>query len=52
MVYYNVVITGYALLAGRKMGFTKAQLDQLEAIMRSILDEYTEEEAAEFYRQN
>ena len=52
MVNDNAIITGYALLAGRKMGFTKAHLEQLEAIMRSVLDEYTEEEAAEFYRQN
>lgn len=48
----NAVITGYVLLAAREMGFNKDQLEQLEAVMRSVLDEYTEAEAAEFYSQN
>lgn len=52
MINNNAVITGYALLAAREMGFSKAELEQLEAIMRSVLDEYTVEDAAEFYRQN
>ncbi|WP_172963916.1 hypothetical protein [Paenibacillus sp. Cedars] len=52
MVNENAIITGYALLAAREMGCSQAQLEQLEAIMRSVLDEYTEDEAAEFYRQN
>lgn len=52
MVNNNAVITGYALLAARKMGFSKAKLEQLEAIMRSVLDEYTIEEAEEVYRRN
>ncbi|WP_182914129.1 hypothetical protein [Paenibacillus sp. 1011MAR3C5] len=52
MINNNTVITGYALLAAREMGFSKAELEQLEVIMRSVLDEYTEDEAADFYRQN
>lgn len=52
MVNNNSVITGYALLAAREMGFSKAELQEFEAIMRSVLDEYTEDEAMEFYRQN
>ena len=48
----NAIIIGYTLLAAREIGFTKHKLEQLEATMRSVLDEYTEEEAVEFYRQN
>lgn len=48
----NAIIIGYALLSAREIGFSKDQLEQLEATMRSVLDEYTVEEAAEFYRQN
>lgn len=52
MVNNNAIITGYALLAAREMGFDKTELEEFEAIMRSVLDEYTENQAAEFYRQN
>lgn len=48
----NAAVIGYALLAAKEMGSSKSELDHLEAIMRSILDEYTIEEAEEFYRQN
>ncbi|CAM3830588.1 hypothetical protein ACFW4G_28055 [Paenibacillus lactis] len=48
----NAVIIGYALLAAKKSGLSKQELKELEAIMRSVLDEYTEEEAEAFYRAN
>ncbi|MDQ0059456.1 hypothetical protein [Paenibacillus harenae] len=44
----NAAIIGYALLAAKEMGFTKQELSELEVIMRSVLDEYTEA----FYRAN
>ncbi len=52
MVNNNAIITGYALLAAREMGFNKAELEEFEAIMRSVLDEYTVDEAIDAYRQN
>lgn len=35
----NAAVIGYALLAAKEMGSSKAELDLLESIMRSVLDE-------------
>lgn len=48
----NAAIIGYALLAAKELGLSKDELNRLEFIMRTALDEYTIEEAEEFYRQN
>lgn len=48
----NSAAIGYALLAAKRMGFTKKQLQQLEATMRDEMDFVTEEEAEEVCRKN
>lgn len=48
----NFAIYGYALLAGKKLGLSHRALQQLECVMRSVLDEHTEKEATEAYRKN
>ncbi len=48
----NAAIIGYALLGVKQWGITKRELEELESVMCSIVDEYTEEEAEAFYRAN
>lgn len=46
----NAACIGYALIACKQLGMNRDELQEVEAIMRSILDENTEEEAEEEYR--
>ena len=48
----NAACIGYALIACKQLGMNHEELQEVEAILRSVLDEYTEDEASEFYRQN
>lgn len=48
----NNACIGYAILACKQLGMNRDELQELEAIMRSVLDRYTEDEAAEAYRKN
>lgn len=48
----NSAAMGYAILAGKRIGLTKKQLEQLEAAMREEMDLTSEKEAEEAYRNN
>lgn len=48
----NAACIGYAILAGKAMGLTHKQLQDLERSMRSVMDFTTEEDAEEAYKNN
>lgn len=46
----NITATGYALIVLKKYGLSKDELNEFIGDMRVVMDEYTEEEAEEAYR--
>lgn len=48
----NGTAIGYALLACKKLGMSKEELERLEAGMHSLMDLVSEDEALEAYKNN
>jgi hypothetical protein len=48
----NSAAIGYALIAGRQIGLTNTQLQDLENMMRAEMDFTTEEQATKVYENN
>jgi len=48
----NAAAIGYAIMAGKKMGLSKKELEQLTAILYDLFDLVPEDEAESEYRMN
>lgn len=46
----NAAAIGYAIIAAKRLGLTKEQIRKLDRAMYEVMDEITEEEAEEVYR--
>lgn len=45
----NAAAIGYMIMAAKRYGMRKKDIEQLEAIMRAMMDEHTEGEAEQEY---
>lgn len=48
----NGAAIGYAMMAAKRLGYSKEQIRELEKMMYDLMDFKTEDEAEEFYRNN